>query len=134
MKKLLLLLSVVFMFSCTSVEDEDEYGSNNQSAIRISPPEWIIGKWKNEEGVLLLFTKSDLTVVNSMGYKSSVSFLIDYWGGKGNDVELVETKTEDTYIFEFRDAASTKQYFNFVKSSDTQMESKRFYKGNYTKF
>jgi hypothetical protein len=133
MKKLLVLLCVVFMCACTS--EEGEYGSDNyyNAKSKISPPQWTIGKWKNEEGILLQFTKSDLIIIDGTGYKSSVSYGIDYWEGIGNDVELVETKTEDTYIFEYRDAASTKQYFNFVKSSDTQMESKRFYKGNYTK-
>ncbi|MCV2486682.1 hypothetical protein OD917_17260 [Flavobacterium sp. SH_e] len=133
MKKLLLLLSVFFMLSCTSEDEYDSSGSNGNHATRISPPEWIIGKWKNEEGIVLQFTKSDLIIINSTGYQSSVSYGIDYWEEKGNDVELVETKTEDSYIFEYRDAASTKQYFNFVKTSDTQMGSKRFYKGNYTK-
>lgn len=131
MKKLILLLCVIFTFSCTS---EEEYGrSNSNSSSKINPPEWIRGKWKNDAGTVLEFTKTDLKTVDKEGYKFSVLYDFDYWEGKGYDLELIESSTDESYIFEYRDAASTKKYFNFIKSSDGKMESKRFYKGTYTK-
>lgn len=131
MKKLLVLLCVVFMCACTSEEEKDD--NNYDTSSKINPPAWIQGKWKNEAGTVIEFTKSDLKSVDDEGYKFSVLYEFNYWEMKGHDIELIESSTDDSYIFEYRDAASTKKYFNFVKISDNKIESKRFYKGIYTK-
>ncbi|KAF2331084.1 hypothetical protein [Flavobacterium ginsenosidimutans] len=132
MKKLLALLCVVFMYACTS-EDQDIVDSNGKKAqTSINPPAWICGSWSDSKGKIIEFTKNDI-IIDPNGNSYSAKGEITYFIIKGEDPEIVETATDSTYNLQFNEIGSAKRNLKFIKISDSQIESKGSYKGIYTK-
>ena len=135
MKKLIVLLSLVFMYSCSSDESQDGIsidGGYNINA-KINPPQWIQGTWNDPKGKTIKFTKSDLIIDPDGDNPYSAKGEISYYLIQDQDPELVETQTENTYDLQFKESASSKKNFKFIKISETQIESTAFIKGIYTK-
>lgn len=133
MKKLIVLLSLVFMYSCTSQDQDDTNSGQNNSSVKISPPEWIRGTWNDGNGKELEFTKSDIlcdfygTSYYSAKNGIETSIHLDI------DPEVTQTQTDSTYILQYRESASSKRKYSFNKISDTQIESSGAFKGIYNK-
>ncbi len=131
MKKIVLLLSLLFIYSCTSEEEEqEEQGSHFQTTI--SPPEWIQGKWNNGQGTEFECTKSNI-IWDSSGNIYKVTGEIWYYTIQDIDPEIVEKQTDTTYTLQYKVSASEIRKFNFYKISDNKIESKNFFKGIYTR-
>jgi len=134
MKKLIVLLSLVFMYSCSSDESQDGMsidGGYNINA-KINPPQWIQGTWIDSKGQIFEFTKSDITC-NSYGNLYSAKGEVQYYIIQDEDPEITQTQTDDSYILQYKNSASSKRTYSFVKISDTELESKGAFKGIYTK-
>ncbi|MFC4477954.1 hypothetical protein [Flavobacterium chungangensis] len=142
MKKVILLFSLVFIYSCTI--DEILENSNQGMEIGngddvyadylskdITPPSWIIGTWINPQGKELKFTKNDI-VFGSEEY-NTVQRDVFYYLFRKKDAEIFQTKTDTTYYLQYKESASDKKKYNFIKISDTLMESTKLFKGIYTK-
>jgi len=130
MKKLLVLLCAVFMYSCSS--DEHDSSNGNSKSGRVNPPAWIQGTWSDTKGKTIQFTKNDL-IIDPNGNPYSAKGEIAYFIIKDEDPEIVESATETTYNLEFKESASSKKNFKFTKISDTELESTGYSKGIYTK-
>lgn len=132
MKKLILLLAVVFMYSCDSEDGGFIDFENKDFETGINPPKWIEGEWVNTTGKEVLFTKSDLIIdPNDGNYKMSGN--TRYYLDRGHDAEIVEIKTDTSYVLEFKESASVRRKFKFIKISKTEMEASGFLKGIFTR-
>jgi len=135
MKKTLLLLSLIFIYSC-SPEFENESititGDDYQSSYKITPPKWIQGTWISSDGYKFEFKKSDV-IYNYLDGTISAQNQVKYYEIQNIDPEFIQTKTDDSYNLEYKDSPYAKKKLNFVKISDTQIEATSFRKGIYTK-
>ncbi|MET3027385.1 hypothetical protein ABXT06_11940 [Flavobacterium sp. UW10123] len=133
MKKIILLLSLVFICSCSS-DDSNSSNSDtnpNNQKYHITPPDWILGEWSDGQGRTIEFTKSNVTI-DYYGNFASVDYQLNNYYEDG-DTQLIQTQTSTTYNIQFYDSPSTKKIYNFIKISDTQIESTGLFKGTYTK-
>lgn len=132
MKKLLVLLCVVFMYSCSSDELDGVAENGGKIKTSINPPSWIRGKWSDSKGKIIEFTKNDI-IIDPNGNPYRVKGELDYFLLIDEDPEIVETATDSTYNLQFKESASSKKNFKFIKISDIEIESKGIYKGTYAK-
>lgn len=124
MKKIILLFSLMLIITSCSSNDEDTYGIFN-------PPNWIQGTWKEEtSGAILTFTSRDIkytTTGDSFSFsKQTTKF--------SNTLPQEISSSPNLYVSDFsqgKDGSIIR--FNFVKTSDTKMESKGHLPGNYIK-
>lgn len=124
MKKIILLFSLMLIITSCSSNDEDTYGIFN-------PPNWIQGTWKEEtSGAILTFTSRDIkytTTGDSFSFsKQTTKF--------SNTLPQEISSSPNLYISDFSQGKEGSIIrFNFVKTSDTKMESKGHLPGNYIK-
>lgn len=129
MGKLIVLLSLVFIYSCSSDEQD---GANKNYKTTINPPAWIQGTWIDAKSQKFEFTNSNVTC-NSNGNVYSAKGEISYYLIQDEDPEIIEEQTDSTYILQYKISASEKKNFSFIKISDVKIESKGVFKGIYTK-
>lgn len=118
MKKLLLvLISAVFLFGCSSSDD------NSSSNTSFNPPSWIQGRWMAEStGVSgYRFTNND---VKSVIMTTEFSFgeqikSVNNVGGKTSINEEIKTNTEYKFSYTLQSAT---QYYHFIKVSNTKFK------------
>lgn len=125
MKNLILLLSLIFITSCSS-SDEDTQGV-------FYSPSWIQGTWKdNTTGATLTFTKNDIKY-NLKG--STYSFSKNQIKTASNQtIPQQIAKTDDLYIVDFGQGLEGSLIrFNFLRKTDNTIESKGHLPGNYTR-
>lgn len=114
---------MLIITSCSS-NDEDTYGIFN-------PPNWIQGTWKEEtSGAILTFTSRDIkytTTGDSFSFsKQTTKF--------SNTLPQEISSSPNLYVSDFSQGKEGSIIrFNFVKTSDTKMESKGHLPGNYIK-
>ncbi|OUL60955.1 membrane lipoprotein lipid attachment site-containing protein [Flavobacterium sp. AJR] len=124
MKKIILLFSLMLIITSCSSNDEDTYGIFN-------PPNWIQGTWKEEtSGAILTFTSRDIkytTIGDSFSFsKQTTKF--------SNTLPQEISSSPNLYVSDFSQGKEGSIIrFNFVKTSDTKMESKGHLPGNYIK-
>ncbi|KIC02657.1 membrane lipoprotein lipid attachment site-containing protein [Flavobacterium sp. JRM] len=124
MKKIILLFSLMLIITSCSSNDEDTYGIFN-------PPNWIQGTWKEEtSGAILTFTARDIkytTTGDSFSFsKQTTKF--------SNTLPQEISSSPNLYVSDFSQGKEGSIIrFNFVKTSDTKMESKGHLPGNYIK-
>ncbi|MEA9415479.1 membrane lipoprotein lipid attachment site-containing protein [Flavobacterium sp. PL02] len=124
MKKIILLFSLMLIITSCSSNDEDTYGIFN-------PPNWIQGTWKEEtSGAILTFTSRDIkytTTGDSFSFsKQTTKF--------SNTLPQEISSSPNLYVSDFSQGKEGSIIrFNFVKTSDTKMESKGHLPGNYIK-
>ena len=119
------------MSSCTSDESGFDIFKDNIKA-EINPPAWIRGTWIDSKGKIIEFTKSDV-IIDPNGNSYSAKGEVSYYIIRDEDPELVQTQTDSTYTLQFKESASSRKNFKFIKISDNQIESKGNYKGIYSK-
>jgi len=126
MKKLILLFSLLVILTACSTSDNEENSKDN-----FNPPDWIIGSWRSDNGTMYTFRNDDIICTsegNRVSYKDKVAFLKS---GKST-YSITETKTNDSYIAEFKVSNKT-TIFSFSKISDTKITSNEHLSGNYKK-
>lgn len=134
MKKLILLLSLFLTISCSSNdEDKDTQGTFNY-------PSWIQGTWKDDaSGAILSFTKNDIKYnLSGKTYsftKNQTGSSLNQTGSSLNQNNPQQiAKTDHLYIVDLNQGIDGLIIrFNFVKNSDSKMESKGHLPGSYTK-
>lgn len=115
MKRLLLLLVTVSMFSCSS-DDSDE---NQQSGRFLNPPAWLHGTWKNdisgfafkEHDFCTVSNNSEICIDQSLQASSTVTTV--------SSSEPIISDTE--YRFSYTISGSTSS-FHFRKVSNSIIE------------
>ena len=124
MKKIILILSLCIIASCSS-SDEDSRGL-------FSPPNWIQGTWKNSAGETLIFTRNDIKY--SAKNETEISFSKETTRFSSNPYPQQISSTATLYIVDFTESIQIQSVrFNFVKTSENRMESKGFLPGFYIK-
>lgn len=113
MKKLLLvLISTVFLFGCSSDEDS---GSNTS----FNPPSWIQGKWLDKDYPIMgyRFTNNDvLSILQTTEFSFGEQIKsVNIAGANTSINEEIKTSTE--YKFSYT-LSSVTQYYHFVKVSN----------------
>ncbi len=117
MKKLLLvLISTVFLFGCSSSDGDS--GSNTS----FNPPSWIQGRWLVESGGFgYRFTNNDvmsviLTTEFSFGEQIKS---VNNVGANTSINEEIKTSTEYKFSYTLQSAT---QYYHFIKVSNTKFK------------
>jgi hypothetical protein len=124
MKKLILILSLYIIASCSS-NDEESYGV-------FSPPNWIQGSWKNDAGETLTFTERDIKY--SPKKEKQISFSRETKKLSSNSYSQQISSTPTLYVVDFtQNTQGATIRFNFVKTSEKKIESKGYLPGSYTK-
>lgn len=129
-KKLIALICIVTLFSCTK---EDDNSTNNV----VNPPNWIIGTWLSKETTIATpngfrFTNDNITsvkvardgsvgvvyAVNTDSFKKSVEL--------GN-IKVEENSTDNTYNFRaYTEGGTDAINLKFTKKSSKVILSKEF--------
>ncbi|WP_264535339.1 hypothetical protein [Flavobacterium sp. N1736] len=123
MKKLILILSLYIIASCSSNEEDFDV---------FNPPNWIQGTWKNDAGETLTFTEHDIKY-NKKSEKQ-ISFSLETTKFSSNPYPQQISSTSTLYVVDFSQSMQGSTIrFNFVKSSEKKMESKGYLPGFYTK-
>ncbi|WP_428231130.1 hypothetical protein [Flavobacterium sp.] len=122
MKKLIFVISVIILVSCSS---------NNDDTGVFYPPSWIQGKWKdNVSGDVLVFSKRDILYTTSNG---EVSLSKQSYKFTNSTIQVI-SRTSDSYILDYIEIkGGVPLRFNFLKTADTKMESKGYLRGNFIK-
>ena len=124
MKKIILILSLCIIASCSS-SDEDSHSL-------FSPPNWIQGTWKNSAGETLIFTKNDIKY--NAKNETEISFSKETTRFSSNPHPQQISSTSTLYIVDFTQSIQIQSVrLNFVKTSENRMESKGFLPGFYIK-
>ena len=118
MKKLILLLFIPLVFTCSS-DDADSSNSNGNS---INPPSWLQGLWVYENGGYGYEFRSDdlctylpIGEVNYTCYKSQVELFS--WD---NNTSVVQSSTEDSYELVIT-LSSYEYHYEFIKISENSI-------------
>lgn len=122
MKKLIFVISVIILVSCSSNNDDNGV---------FYPPSWIQGSWKdNASGDVLLFTKRDIIYTTNNG---EVSLSKQSYKFTNSTVQVISS-TSDSYILDYIEIkGGVPLRFNFFKTGDSKMESKGYLRGNFIK-
>ncbi len=124
MKKIILILSLYIIASCSS-SDEESRGLFNT-------PNWIQGNWKNSAGETLIITKNDIKY--SAKNEKQISLSKETTRFSSNPYPQQISSTPTLYIVDFTQSTQSPVIrFNFVKTSENKMESKGFLPGFYIK-
>ncbi|SHG67598.1 hypothetical protein SAMN05443663_103441 [Flavobacterium defluvii] len=136
MKKLIVLFSLILTYSCSSEETDSGMKIDNDYPIpkeyKITPPTWILGTWVDSGTKKIVFTKSDI-ICDPAGNPLSAKGETLYYIIQEQDPEITQTQTENSYFLQYKISSSERRTFNFIKISETEIESKGTYKGIFTK-
>ncbi|MGJ5642563.1 hypothetical protein [Formosa sp. S-31] len=113
MKKLALLLTLLFCFSCSTSDDNDTETSQS-----FNPPEWIQGEWELPETDLtgLKFTNDNFcTIIN--GTEACFKSVVDASEGVITVNESISTTEYKVTI----DYVTEEKTFHYKKKSDTEI-------------
>ena len=131
MKKLILLLSLVILTSCSSSHDDDS-NANTKNAY-FNPPAWIIGTWKSDIGTTFIFTKDNMSYQINGGITTSLNDQANMVKNSGGKVSVTEDKTESDYTVNYKLTVDGTITYSFKKSSNSQIISTGMFNGTYTK-
>lgn len=113
MRKLLFVLSLVILFSCSSSSDDDN------SSNLFNPPSWILGTWSNEIASFV-FKKNDFcTRVSNL--ESCLNDNLLAAKKTGVSVNVDEEISENEYKFSYTIQGQT-SYYHFKKITNTKIE------------
>ena len=121
--KYILLLFIFPLFSLTSCRS-DSNDSLNTTATKITPPSWIIGKWKLDSDTNSFYTfKQGDIIIESMGMSTSLKTTADLGGYSqtSSDTEFTYTLTMQSYS----------QTYKFKKITNTQIKGDFGLGGDY---
>lgn len=120
MKKLLLVVfSSVFLFGCTSSDDDS--ASNNS----FNPPSWIQGRWLEESKTFgYKFSTNNVCLISSSTDACFKESMDVYNGTQIITSVNEEIKSDTEYKFSYTIQSMT-QYFHFVKVSNTEIKDEK---------
>lgn len=121
--KYILLLFIFSVFSLTSCRS-DSNDNVNTTATKITPPSWIIGKWKLDSDTNSFYTfKQGDIIIESMGMSTSLKTTADLGGYSqtSSDTEFTYTLTMQSYS----------QTYKFKKITNTQIKGDLGLGGDY---
>ncbi|TGV02754.1 hypothetical protein [Flavivirga rizhaonensis] len=126
MKKITLLIIVIFTLSCSSSDDSENQNKNNSS---INPPTWIQGTWLFDLSIDLgyQFTSNDFFIISSC-IKTSKNEEIESFSNTEEQTSIVEEETTSSsyslVVIHSNDTnnSATRTTYNFEKVSDTEIK------------
>lgn len=136
MKKLLLLLSLISIISCSKHDDDDYKEKIYNGPTYLEPPTWLQGIWMDDKHRGFKFTEYDLLYKYPMPNYISASSEIDYYASQLDEYEypdIQEIELKDIYSLKYYMYSGQSRKFIFTKISDNQIESSGFMPGIYTK-
>lgn len=135
MKKLIVLITLIVLSSCSYDDDNKEKYYNGPRYM--DPPVWLQGVWMDDKQREFKFTEDDLLYKYPMQNFISTSDEIygfqtqslDYYTNPNvQEIELI-----DYYSLKYNCDKAPSKKFMFYKISDNQIESTGFMPGIYTK-
>lgn len=127
MKKLILTSLSIIMFSFSPPEID----STSKKQNKISPPSWIIGTWKLQDGnhTGFRFTKNDFCVITSPTQQKCNRELVKAFNKSGGYTEVNESVTDNSYtiVVTINNLIET---YSFKKVSSSEISWTNSLKGN----
>lgn len=129
MKKLNLqvfAITIILLFSLASCSSNDDNSSNSQ--ISINPPQWIQGKWLQEDNSTVVgyrFTSNDfITIVTNV--ETSQREQLEAFASSGQSVSANDSSTNSSYSVTINTIGGQSTIYNFTKISDTEISNSQF--------
>lgn len=129
MKKLNLqvfAITIILLFSLASCSSDDDNSSNSQ--ISINPPQWIQGKWLQEDNSTVVgyrFTSNDfITIVTNV--ETSQREQLEAFASSGQSVSANDSSTNSSYSLTINTIGGQSTIYNFTKISDTEISNSQF--------
>lgn len=117
----------VLLFSLVSCSSDDNDDSNN-GQISINPPQWIQGKWLQEDNSTVVgyrFTSNDfITIVANV--ETSQREQLEAFANSGQSVSATDSSTDSTYSVTINTIGGQSTIYNFTKISDTEISNSQF--------
>ncbi len=135
MKKLIVLITLIVLSSCSHDDDNKEKYYNGPRYM--DPPVWLQGVWMDDKQRGFKFTEDDLLYKYPMDNFISTSDEIydfqsqsyeEYINPNIQEIELI-----DYYSIKYNTKEGPSKKFMFTRISETQIESTGFMPGIYTK-
>lgn len=114
MRKLLFVLSLVILFSCSSSSDDDN------SSNLFNPPSWIQGTWKDGLSLGYRFSSNDFCLLAS-SLETCHRQTLEHFQKSGASVNVDEDISENEYKFSYTIQGQT-SYYHFKKITNTKIE------------
>lgn len=121
LKKLILSLCIIFIFSCSSDDDSSANSINS-----INPPSWLQGKWlaENPDGSPLgngfEFTSNDVIVITIVSEQSQKDY-VEYLESLNQEVSVSETSSDNSYTLSIDISFGQNIVYAFNRISDTEI-------------
>lgn len=130
MKKLILLLTLFIVSSCTVEDLELLYPNQYNNQNYVNPPAWLLGTWRDSKGNEFTFTQYD--VIYSFGSSTYSAYdEIYYYGENYGDPDVFETSYNNSYTLNYYYSSYSKMKFNFNRISNNRMQSNEFMSGTF---